>query len=505
MKIRAFFIGLAIAVVLIPFTGLIRPTVSHAAPAAATQPNVVFILTDDQGYGDLAAHGHPALKTPHLDALAAQSVRFTDFQVAATCSPSRAEILTGLHHFRTGVTHTISPRDRIDAGATILPQILKNAGYVTAMIGKWHNGGGKGYQPTDRGFDFDITTMDPLRKPFGADVSVNGRAEKRTGFREDVFFDEAIRFIEKNQTRPFFCYLATYSPHEPLVAPEEDIRPYRGLPGMSEKTATYLGMVANIDKNVGRLLDRIRELGLDERTIIVFMNDNGATYGLDLYNAGMRGGKTTPWLGGTRAMSFWRWSGHWKPRDVETLTSAMDVLPTLAQVASAPSPVTLQSRLDGYSLVPLLEGGQAVWADERMVFQHVARWPDGTAAAHKYAGGCGVRWKEYLLLRNRPCADLDGKCSSDNHAPCNVLRGVEKGGNVPSYPYSANPQLHAGVTTGEGWALYDVRRDPACENNLAAARTGVGEKLRAAYDAWWDGTFAEMIAAGGDECPEGQK
>lgn len=488
---------------LLTVAALMAFTSAVAAKDSAIKPNILLILTDDQGYGDLSTHGHPVLKTPNLDSLGDQSVRFTDFQVAATCSPTRAELMTGLHHFRSGVTHTIPPREHLDIHATTLPQILKSAGYVTAQIGKWHLGNGPGYNPSNRGFDFAIETADSSKGFFNPDVLINGKREARVGFREDILTDEAIQFIGSSKDKPFFCYLATFSPHEPLAAPESDIASFRGLPGVDEKTATYLGMVANIDRNVGRLLARIKELGLDDRTVVVFMNDNGATCGLDLFNAGMRGCKSTPWLGGTRAISFWRWVGHWKPHDVETLTSVMDVLPTLSELAGASVPAALQSRLDGFSLVPLLAGEPVPWADERMVFQHVARWPGGMAAEHKYSGA-GVRWKEFLLVRNRPCDDPGKKCSADKYSPCGHLREVDNGAVLATYTKS-NAQYHWGVTGGSEWELYDVRKNPACDKNLAASEGEITKKLSAAYEAWWENTYPEMVAAGGDAIHELQK
>jgi len=466
---------------------------------AQGKPNIIFILTDDQGYGDVGRHGHPLLKTPHLDRLHDQSVRFTNFYVSASCSPTRAALLTGLHEFRSGVTHTVRPREHLHRSATVLPQLLKTAGYATGFIGKWHLGGGKGFNPPDRGFDWTATNAGGSRAHFNPDIIRNGKRHKRKGYREDLFFDEAMAFIEENRGKPFFCYLATFSPHTPLAAPEEFVAPFRGK--VDDDQAKYLGMIANIDYNVGRLLDRLRALELDENTIVIFMNDNGVTVGLDVYNAGMRGCKCTPWQGGTRAISFWRWPGTWKPRDVDSLTAHLDVLPTLCELAGVTVPKLLRERLDGFSLRPLLEGNKGAWPEDRMLFQHVARWGSGAAAAHKYALAA-VRQHHYLLVRSRPCENP--ACPTAEHSICKPFRAVDKGAKRATYT-KTNAQFHWGVTPPGHWALFDVKKDPACRRDLAKREPKLAARLATAYDRWWDAVYPEMIRAGGDRKPEGNE
>ena len=253
----------------------------------AVRPNIILILTDDQGYGDLGRHGHPMLKTPHLDRLRDESVRFDNFYVSPSCSPTRAALLTGMHEFRNGVTHTQQPREHLHRDAVILPQLLQKSGYRTAFIGKWHLGGGKGYAPHHRGFEWTVSNVGGPRVHFDPVMIRNGKRRPGNGYREDLFVDEAMTFIDeqtKNQEpgtkTPFFCYLATYSPHTPLAAPEKFIAPFRDK--VDEEKATYLGMVANIDMNVGRLLKFLKDRDLEHNTIVVFMNDNGQTKGLDV-------------------------------------------------------------------------------------------------------------------------------------------------------------------------------------------------------------------------------
>ncbi len=486
-----------------------RDGTANASPAR-TSPNIIFILTDDQGYGDLGRHGHPLLKTPHLDRLHDESVRFDNFYVSPSCSPTRAALLTGRHEFRNGVTHTQQPREHLHRDAVILPQLLQESGYRTAFVGKWHLGGGEGYGPDDRGFEWTVTNVGGPRVHFDPVMIRNGRRIPAKGYREDLFFDEAMTFIDAVQTKndlsrrseakaeeqgtkhPFFCYLATYSPHTPLAAPEEFIAPFRGK--VDEEKATYLAMIANIDMNVGRLMRFLKDRDLDENTIVVFMNDNGVTKGLDIYNAGMRGCKCTIWEGGSRAMSFWRWPGRWQPHRIDNLTAHLDVLPTLCELAGAPIPSSLKPKLDGFSLLPLLEAKSPIrWHDDRLLFHHVARWPGGLAAAHKYAM-CAVRQGNHLLLRSHPCNEP--RCE-DYTSQCTTLRAVRKGLKTATYT-TGNAQFHWGVSPPGRWVLFDSRKDPACQTDLSAAKPELTEKLAQAYDNWWTEVFPQMIKAGGD-------
>ncbi len=467
----------------------------------AARPNIILILTDDQGYGDLGRHGHPLLKTPHTDRLHDESVRFDNFYVSPSCSPTRAAMLTGMHEFRNGVTHTQQPREHLNKAAVLLPQLLEKAAYRTGFIGKWHLGGGKGYVPNDRGFEWTVTNVGGPNAHFDPVIIRNGKRQKRKGFREDLFFDEAMAFIDHSQTKnkdrgtknPFFCYLATYSPHTPLAAPEEFIAPFRGK--VDEEKATYLGMVANIDMNVGRLLQFLKDRDLEKDTILVFMNDNGQTKGLDVYNAGMRGCKCTIWEGGFRAMSFWRWPGRWPPHKVGNLTAHLDVVPTLCELAGADIPTLLQPKLDGFSLVPLLEAkGPMKWHDDRLLFHHVARWPGGLAAAHKFAM-CAVRQGNHLLLRSTACNEP--KCENYT-SQCTTLRAVRRGLKTATYT-TGNAQFHWGVSPPNRWVLFNSKTDPACQNDLSAQQQRLAVNLAIAYDNWWTEVFPQMIAAGGDK------
>ncbi|MGZ0708873.1 sulfatase-like hydrolase/transferase [Coraliomargarita sp. W4R53] len=456
-------------------------------------PNIIFILTDDQGYGDLQRHGHPYLQTPNTNRLHDESVRFDSFYVSPSCSPTRAALMTGMHEFRNGVTHTLIPREHLYIDATTLPQLLKTAGYKTGFIGKWHLGGSHGYAPDARGFDWTATNPMGPRKHFDPEIIRNGKRTQREGFREDIFFDEAMTFIEESGDQPFFCYLATYSPHTPLGAPEKFIAPFREQ-GLSEKHATYLAMIENVDYNVGRLLAFMEERGLDENTIVIFMNDNGVTEGLDVYNAGMRGCKATAWEGGTRAMSFWRWPNHWQPHTVDNLTAHVDVLPTLCEIAGVEVPPELQSELEGFSLMPLIESEQPIsWHDDRTLFHHVGRWPSGLAESHKYAMVSAHRG-DYLLIRSAPCGD---PACEQFQSQCTTMRAVNNGLTTTTYS-DGTAQMHWGTTPMGHWALYNVKEDPACQNDISSTHPEVVASMAASYDAWWDELYPTMIERGGD-------
>ncbi|MEO0414435.1 MAG: arylsulfatase [Verrucomicrobiota bacterium] len=466
-----------------------------SSAAASEQPNILFILTDDQGYGDVGRHGHPLLRTPHLDKLYDESVRFDNFYVSPSCSPTRAALLTGRHEFRSGVTHTQQPREHLNLNAVTLPQLLKTAGYRTAFIGKWHLGGsqGKEYQTRFRGFDWNSTNARGPYNHFDPLMIRNGKREQEKGFREDIFFDDAMTFIESCGDSPFFCYLSTYSPHAPLDAPEKNIAPYRGK--VSEKHAKYLGMVENLDDNLGRIVAFLEEKDLAKNTIIVFMNDNGQTEGLDVYNAGMRGCKCTIWEGGSRAMSFWKLPGKWQPKQVDHLTAHLDVVPTLCDFAGVDIPKDLAPKLEGFSLRPLLELEEPNWPHaDRLLFHHVARWPSGHAAAHKYAMAA-VRQGNYLMLRSHSCNMPD--CMSYS-SQCVTLNMVKDRGLRKTTYTEDNAQFHWGVSEPDIWSLYHSKKDPACMTNLATEKPELLAKLAEAYENWWQEIYPEMIAAGGD-------
>ena len=444
---RSLFAIIALTLFALPATA--------AEPLAGRKPNVIFILTDDQGYGDISAHGNPILKTPNLDRLHAEGVRFTDFHVSPTCAPTRSALLTGRHEFKNGVTHTILERERLAPKATTLAQVLKSAGYTTGIFGKWHLGDEPDRWPSKRGFDemfihgaggigqsYPGSCGDaPGNTYFDPAILHNGSFEKTKGYCTDVFFSQAVKWIDsvRDSRKPFYCHIATNAPHAPLTVRPEDEARYKDKVKQAN-VAKFFGMIANIDDNVGKLLDQLKAWGLEKDTLVVFMNDNGGTAGVEVFNAGMRGSKVTPWLGGTRAASFWRWPGTLKPADCDRLAAHIDFFPTLAEIAGAKLTDEVNAQVEGRSLVPLLQNPKAEWA-ERTLFTHVGRWPKGANVNdHKFAD-CSVR----------------------------------------------TPRWHM-VSVGKGkqhWQLFDVSIDYGEKQNVAEMYADVVKKLTAEYDAWW--------------------
>jgi arylsulfatase A-like enzyme len=374
-----------------------------------------------------------------------------------------------------------------------LPQLLKSPGYRTGFIGKWHLGNDGPYAPEKRGFDWCSTNAGAATVHFDPVITRNRKREQRTGYREDILFDEAMAFIDDAKDGPFFCYLATYSPHAPVKAPDSFKAPFVGKVDAEE--SEFLGMVANLDYNLGRITKHLSDRGLENNTLIIWMNDNGETHGLDVYNAGMRGCKATAWQGGSRAMSFWKWPGQWQPHAVQNLTAHLDVLPTLCDIAGARIPTDLEPKLEGWSLRPLLESTQPIaWHEDRMLFHHVGRWPGGLAAEHKYAMA-SVQFANYLLIRSEPC----GSAACEKYASqCTTLRIVQKGGKRATYTRD-NATFHWGVTAPRRWSLFDVSSDMECAHDLSLLKPEIAEKLASAYNVWWDDLYSTMIEKGGDK------
>ncbi|MBM3831646.1 MAG: arylsulfatase, partial [Verrucomicrobia bacterium] len=300
------------------------------AALAGKRPNIIFFFTDDQGYGDVSAHGNPLLKTPSLDRLHREGVRFTDFHVSPTCAPTRSALFTGRHEFKNGITHTILERERLTLKATTLAQVLRGTGYTTGIFGKWHLGDEAEYLPSRRGFDemfihgaggigqsYPGSCGDaPGNKYFDPAIFHNGQFVKTKGYCTDVFYSQATQWMDSQRKagKPFFCYIPSNAPHGPYIARPQDKALYDGK-APNDQIASFLGMVHNIDQNIGTVLAKLDEWGIAKDTLVIFMNDNGGTAGVPVWNAGMRGSKGTTWIGGTRASSFWRWPGTLTPAD----------------------------------------------------------------------------------------------------------------------------------------------------------------------------------------------
>ncbi len=430
---------------------LVLLAVPSKAGDQSIKPNIILVMPDDLGYGDYSCLGNPVMKTPAVDAFSRQSVRFTDFHVSPTCSPTRAALLTGRHEFKNGVTHTILERERLSLKSITLAQMLKSAGYTTGIFGKWHLGDEAPYQPGQRGFDevfihggggigqtYPGSCGDaPGNLYLNPTLLHNGRFEKTQGYCTDVFFGQALKWMDAKRKggAPFFAYLPLNVAHEPLQCPEENYRHYAGQ--VPEKVARFYGMIETVDRNFGLLLAKLQEWGIDQNTLVIFIGSDNGGYApaLKIFDAGMRGGKGTPYQGGTRVPCFWRWPARFtESRDVSALTAHLDVFPTLAAIAGVSLAGDLVRQVEGRSLMALLANPKAEWPD-RFFVTHVGRWPLGEAASAKHVK-CSIRDQRFTLVNNQE--------------------------------------------------LYDLQRDPREANNLIAEHPEELARLRAAYDQWWN-------------------
>lgn len=427
-----------------------------------SRPNIILVMTDDQGYGDLGCHGHPYLKTPNLDNLYTQSTRFTDFHVSPTCAPTRAALMSGRAPFKNGVTHTILERDRMTLNATTVAQVLKTAGYTTGIFGKWHLGDEDPYQPQNRGFDetfihgaggigqqFAGSQSDaPGTSYFNPIIKHNNRFEQTKGYCTDVFFQQALGWIkgQKDKDKPFFAYIPSNAPHAPYHVEQRYKDVYKDKCG--DKSAAFFGMIANIDENMGLLMQKLDDWKLANNTLLIFMTDNGSAAGT--YNFGMRGMKGSPNEGGSRVPLFMRLPGKIKPGiDVDRITRHYDLFPTLAEIAGASLPEGLD--LDGRSLLPLIEDPQASWPDRNLFF-HVGRWNKKGAPGRWGEGNTGpdqAKFKGFAVRNER-------------------WRLV-------------------------GNALYDITQDPGETQDIAKEHPEVAAELRKAFEAWWDEVRPLMV------------
>jgi arylsulfatase A-like enzyme len=396
---RRFFIGSVLAA-----------GSSVLAVGSKTPPNVILILSDDQGYGDMACHGNPWLKTTNIDKLHAQSVRLTDFHVDPMCAPTRAALMTGRYSARTGVWSTLNGCYIPRREERTLAHMFAAGGYGTAMFGKWHLGDSYPYGAEHRGFQHVVRhgagvvgeIPDAWNNNYYDDTYLkNGEWKKFEGFCTDIWFDECMDYIRTQKNKPFFCYLATNAPHGPFNSHEKYFKPYLEM-GIPEKRARFYGLIANLDENIGRLMGFLERENLVEDTVVIFMGDNGTAGGVSLdyktgitrppsvktgYNAGMRGVKTMPYEGGHRNACFVRYpaGGISGGRDVGGLSAHLDLMPTLAELCGVALP---DVRLDGASLVPQLKGT-------------AESCPDRTLVVHNMQLVVPEKYKDYAVLSNR--------------------------------------------------------------------------------------------------------
>lgn len=361
-----------------------------AAPIVAEQPNVIVILADDQGWGDLSIHGNTNLSTPNIDSLARDGALFERFFVCPVCSPTRAEFLTGRYHPRCGVRGVSTGGERLNLDERTIADHFKAAGYVTAAFGKWHNGSQYPYHPNGRGFDeYYGFTSGHWGDYFSPPLDHNGRPVRGNGYLVDDLTDHALAFLEKHREKPFFCYLPYNIPHSPMQMPDRfwdkfakaDLKMRHATQKEDlDTTRAALAMCENIDWNVGRVLQKLDALKLAEKTIVLYFSDNGPNSWR--WNGGMRGRKGSTDEGGVRSPLLMRWPGHIQPgTKIPHIAAAIDLLPTLAELARVE--LAGGKKLDGVSVASLLLGKAVYWV-ERPIFSH-------------WNGSVSVRTNDYRL------------------------------------------------------------------------------------------------------------
>lgn len=419
------------------------------------QPNIVYVLTDDQGYGDLGCTGNPIIKTPNIDKFYEESTHFTDFHVGPTCAPTRSGLMTGHYANSTGVWHTVGGRSLLRSDEVTLASALKDGGYRTGIFGKWHLGDEYPFRPIDRGFDETVVhggggitqTPDYWGNDYFDDTYfANGVPKKYKGYCTDVFFDEAMGFIERHKEVPFFCYIACNAPHGPYNVKDTYSEQYKGL--VDEDRACFYGMITNIDENFARLQDKLKALKLEEDTILIFMTDNGSSGAATLddqqhviegYNAGLRGLKGSEYDGGHRVPFFMQWKNGClgsESRDIDQLTANVDFMPTLLDLCDV-----AYEHLDfhGESLVPYIK--EDVLDYDRVMVTDSQRltYP--------------VKWRQSAVMTSK----------------WRLINGCE---------------------------LYDISRDRGQCHEISQKHPEVVEELRQGYDKWWEivsSQYDEMI------------
>ena len=420
-------------------------------PAQETgRPNIIVVITDDQGWAQLGSHGDDVLRTPHLDRLAAESVELTRFYVSPVCAPTRASLMTGRYNYRTGVVDTYVGRAMMHSDEVTLAETLTKAGYRTGIFGKWHLGDNYPLRAMDQGFQESVVhkgggigqpSDPPETSYFDPILQHNGQAKSYPGYCTDIFFQEALEFIDQNRESPFFVYIPTNAPHSPYDVPESYRQSYLEA-GLEDKDARIYGMITNIDDNVGRLLQGLERMELEENTILIFMTDNGAT--TRRYTAGLRGLKGTVYEGGIRVPFLFRWPARLQPGSDDRTAAHIDLMPTLLEAAGVAAPAA--PSFDGVSLMPRLEGlGEA---------------PEGrTLFIQSHRGNEPQPFRHFAAIEQRY------KLVQPVVFP---TRGLPPGEKFEDYPLE----------------LYDLEADPGETRNLSAEHPQVVARLRSAYADW---------------------
>jgi len=441
--------------------------------SAADTPNVLIVITDDQGFGDLGAHGNPVVKTPQLDAFTKQSAWLKNFCVSPVCSPTRSSLLTGQYNYRAGVVDTFIGRSLMRPDVKTLAEYLAGAGYRTGLFGKWHLGDNYPLRPEDRGFQETLWSQggglaQPSDPPqvewkaayFDPVLKQNGKEVKTKGYCTDVFTDGAVKFITANGKKPFFAYVAFNAPHGPYQVPDElaaayrkrdltpdafpkDGQPWAGKKLNVEEIARAYGMIENIDTNFGRLMKALDDAKVAENTIVIFLTDNGP--GGVRWNAGLRNRKGTVYEGGIRVPCYMRWPAKHPGKGLIELPLAhIDITPTLLGACA----VATKDTFDGRDFLNSV--------DER-------DWPDRTLFFQWHRGDVPEKFRAF------------------------AARG-------PRYKLVQANGVPQGAKWQPKYELFDLRADPFEEKDLAADKPEEVAKLKKEYEAW----FADVTKRGFD-------
>ena len=453
LRIRCRLAATAAAAGAIAMTSCARSGEDQPPP----RPNIILVMTDDQGWAQVGFHGNPYIRTPTLDRLAAEGTEFTQFYVEPKCAPTRAALLTGRHGYRSRVIDTYLGRTLMDPEAVTLAEMLADEGYATGIFGKWHLGDNYPLRTIDQGFQESLVHRGGgLGQPAGPPGNTywdpvlehNGRSEKYEGYCTGIFTDALIRFVRDNRDRPFFGYLATNVPHGPFDVDEEWIEPYREM-GLPERTARVYGMIEEFDQNLDRVLKELDSLGLDRRTIVIFLTDNGPTQ--QTFTAGLKERKASAHDGGTRVPFLVRWPGQVEAgRRIDRIAAHVDVVPTLLEAAGIGPP---GPAFDGVSLWPLLSGATAP-----------EEWPDRTIYLQNHRGDVPQ------LNRNASARSQRWK----------IVQPLGKGTD----PMPADAEFE----------LYDMTADPGETRDLADEHPEILEEMRLGYEEW----FRDVTAGGFD-------
>jgi uncharacterized sulfatase len=441
------------------------------------KPNVLLLLTDDQGFDDLSCHGNPYLSTPHLDALASGSVQFANYCVASVCAPSRASLLTGRHFLRTGVAHVHGGKDFIHPQERLISQTFREAGYRTGTWGKWHSGKSSGYFPWERGFD--EAYMAQLYKHHDSVGHFNGQPRSHQGWTVDTLVEYASDFMAEcvQDHTPFLAYVSFLTVHAPLAGPERLVEKYRRM-GLSEALATVYAMVEQTDAGVGRLLEQLDRLGIAEDTIVLFQSDNGPAClegrltdedRRTRYVNGYKGHKGNMWENGIKSPLFVRWPGRFRPHTVDRLCDICDIYPTLADLCG----IRLGSQhppLDGRSFRAYLEGREDELEPKESFVWVSPGWPPDPEAGYSPAG----RFGEYMPVAPEAKEDqpFDSQLVTVRGEQWKWLRNP---GKVPGAPEPV-----------DGEVLIHIREDPKEDVNLVADRSDQAQAMRRRARQWFE-------------------